>query len=217
MNFAILALAIAAGRGPGLEPGALYQQNYKATVEIFALDEKGPQKRASGFILQEDGKTYLVTARHVVESLENSRDLMFCAFSGECYAMPVPKADKGPDVFAIRLTAVPPGTKAVRLAREEPAVGARTYSIANPDLYNWVLSEGLVSRYYTAPAGAVLEDLRGYRFIMSTTPLYFGSSGSPLYNSSGEVVGVASWIDKKVRFTNFFTSLEDVRREVLSK
>jgi len=66
-----------------------------------------------------------------------------------------------------------------------PRIGERVYSVSQPGSLRWMLSEGIVAQ---------LEDIEGHTFIMATAPVYFGSSGGPLINNQGLVVGVTNSI-----------------------
>lgn len=66
-----------------------------------------------------------------------------------------------------------------------PRIGERVYSVSQPGNLRWMLSEGIVAQ---------LETIEGKTFIMATAPVYFGSSGGPLINNQGLVVGLTNSI-----------------------
>jgi tetratricopeptide (TPR) repeat protein len=72
--------------------------------------------------------------------------------------------------------------KPLTLAENPPAVGETVYAIGNPEGLEKTISQGLVS-------GSRLLD--GRQLLQITASLSHGSSGGPIFNSHGEVVGVA--------------------------
>lgn len=71
------------------------------------------------------------------------------------------------------------------------AVGDEVYAIGNPEGLEGTFSQGIIS------------SLRGNRYIQITAPISHGSSGGPVLNKSGKVVGVAVAILKDGQNLNF--------------
>src|SRR5574337_456772 len=66
-----------------------------------------------------------------------------------------------------------------------PSIGERVYTVSQPGRLIWMFSEGIISQ---------IESVEGRTFIMATPPIYMGSSGCPLIDNNGQVVGIADAI-----------------------
>ena len=71
---------------------------------------------------------------------------------------------------------------------EGGAVGADVTVISHPEGRFYSVSRGIISRYYTLRAG----DERGSFRMAITADFAKGSSGSPVFNQNGAVVGVVA-------------------------
>jgi S1-C subfamily serine protease len=77
-------------------------------------------------------------------------------------------------------------TPALELAgRELPAVGTKVYAIGNPQGLANTLSDGLVSGHQETPRLRI-------KMIQTTAPISPGSSGGPLFQPDGKVIGVTT-------------------------
>lgn len=77
---------------------------------------------------------------------------------------------------------------------DDNAVGDKVYAVGNPLGLEGTFSEGIVS---------VLRRAKGSTFIQITAPISPGSSGGPILNSRGEVVGVATATFSRGQNLNF--------------
>jgi S1-C subfamily serine protease len=66
-------------------------------------------------------------------------------------------------------------------------LGQIVYTMGNPGGLERIFSSGIISRL-------ILNNENGLEGIMATAPIFFGNSGGPLVNESGEVIGVTSAI-----------------------
>jgi S1-C subfamily serine protease len=64
-----------------------------------------------------------------------------------------------------------------------PLTGTRVYNIGLPGGLPWVLSEGIVS-------GTEFDDDNNLSAIISSTPIFYGSSGSALVSNDGYAIGI---------------------------
>jgi S1-C subfamily serine protease len=138
---------------------------------------------ASAFAITSDG--IIATNYHVVENKDGAT-LGAMDLSGKTYAVSeVLAASKSDDVAILRLK----GAKLtpLPLAGEAAPVGSAVNVISHPDGRYFTMTKGDVSRYYlsraknmTAPRMAITADYAK------------GSSGAPVLNAEGEVVGMVS-------------------------
>lgn len=192
-------------RGPAsgtttLSPEAIYTRACRGVVAIGKLhDCKSCGGRhvsvASGFAVG-DG-THVVTARHVLDDDEKLA-LGVMAIDGTVLAARGVAAASAPDDLA--LIRVDGGLEPLPVGRE-PEVGASVWVVSHPAGRHWLFSAGMVSRYSRSgparghddedePERSAEDDAR-VRVMTITAPFARGSSGGPVLDATGAVVGVA--------------------------
>ena len=138
---------------------------------------------ASAFAITSDG--VIATNYHVIEEKDGAT-LGAMDLSGKTYAVSeVLAASKADDVAILRLkgaTLTP-----LDLANKPAPVGMSINVISHPDGRYFTMTKGDVSRYYLSRAKNMVAPR------MAITADYAkGSSGAPVLNSEGEVVGMVS-------------------------
>lgn len=160
----------------------------------------------SGWIVSPDG--LVVTNHHVIQREAGHRMGIMTA-DGEVYAITeVVAADPVGDAVVVRIDTR--GRKLPFLALgASPDCGTEVSVVSHPVGRYWCLTEGVVSRFHRqqkatgdaipavdgdAPAGRQNRKAAGPKPVwMSITADYtIGSSGGPVFNASGEVVGMVS-------------------------
>ena len=144
--------------------------------------------RSTGaFALTADGA--IVTTYHVVDGLKpDERALVATSASGKVYVVKeILAANKLNDIAILQLQ-LPAGEKLQPAKIAEKAIpGEDVYAISHP-----------VGRFYTLTKGVVSRNAIMHRPNGSSKRLYItaefakGSSGSPIFNGRGEVVGIVS-------------------------
>lgn len=139
---------------------------------------------ASGFTISEDGLA--ITNHHVVE---NTNNLTLVAWTHDGRVVPVLEvlaSNEADDVALIRLGGDEPFT-ALPIARDAE-VGQRVHAITHPDGRFYYYSSGEVARFCMQP------QQRGpsVRRMQITADYARGSSGGPILNDLGQVVGMVS-------------------------
>ena len=139
---------------------------------------------SSGFMLSADG--VCATCYHVA-NIPSSATLI--AMTGDGRIVPVKEilaANPHTDVALLRLDGT--GFTPLPLDTEAP-VGSTVRVLSHPDDHFFTLSEGMVSRYVTLP----LERAPGeVTFMAVTADFGAGSSGAPVFNKRGGVVGMVN-------------------------
>ena len=150
-----------------------------AVVFIGNVDAQGQvQSIGSGFVVDPGGT--IVTNYHVIEG---ARDLQVKMKDGEIYdRVEVLDYDTRRDLAVIRVRAFKP-LPVVSLATGEVEVGEDAVAIGNPKGLEHTVSAGIVSAFRQA---------EGYRLIQISVPISPGSSGGPLFNLEGKVIGITS-------------------------
>jgi hypothetical protein len=159
------------------ELSGLFKAVSPSVVKITVYDKtRRPIKRGTGFFL---ASGVVVTNEHVISGG------VYITFDGSqgqrFYAQHIVGIDKRNDLAVLILPAEAE-TNSVDLAKREPEIGEKVFVVGNPKGLGWTLSEGIVSSYRNfKDAGLRLQ---------ITADISPGSSGSPVFNMEGDVVGV---------------------------
>jgi hypothetical protein len=150
-----------------------------AVVFIGNVDAGGQvQSIGSGFVVDPDG--LIVTNYHVIRG---AHALQIKMKDGEIYdRVEVVDHDERRDIAVLKIRAFKK-LPVLALAAEQPEPGEEAVAIGNPQGLEHTVSVGVVSAYRQA---------EGYRLMQISVPISPGSSGGPLFNIKGEVVGITS-------------------------
>lgn len=152
----------------------VYAKVAPSVVLIVVHDASGkPISQGSGFVI--DGNL-VITNAHVIRGgaafVQTGVAKVPCSLS---------RLDERADL-AVLLAAVPLTAPALRAAPANTPIGTRVYALGNPQGLERTITEGL----YTGP-----RDFNGVTLLQISAPISPGSSGGPVVDSSGLVVGVA--------------------------
>ncbi len=173
-----------------LEPAALYEHCRDGVVVIGKtyLCEKCSNLHvggASGFAISKDGK--IVTNHHVVESKGKYESLAVMTHDGKVYGVKEVLAANSKDDVAILQLADASNMKYLPLAKDCP-VGSRICVISHPRGQFYLFTQGTVSGYFLDKHGKNDKVKR-----MSVTADFgSGSSGGPILDEYGRVVGIVA-------------------------
>ncbi len=169
-----------------LPPDAVFVLASPAVVRVVIQDrQRRTVGSGSGFLVSTKG--LIATNYHVVEKAHAAHVVL--ADGAEVPVMGAAALDQEADVAIIK-AAGEIGARPLELAEGGlPPVGAKVYAIGSP-LGSFVntLSDGLVSGH--RETGTIPYFLRMPTMIQTTAPISHGSSGGPLLNADGKVVGV---------------------------
>ncbi|MBU2496389.1 MAG: trypsin-like peptidase domain-containing protein [Candidatus Omnitrophica bacterium] len=181
----------------------IYRENSKSTVVITNYDAKGkPIKLGSGFIVSSDGRT--VTNYHVIS---DARTIGVRVDGKEFTAEGLLHVDKANDLALLKINGR--NFSPVRIGNAENlTVGSRVYVISSPRGLENSLSEGLISAVRTMGSQKVVQ---------ITAPISPGSSGGPVFNESGEVIAVATYILKESQNVNFAIPISVIADKIAVK
>jgi S1-C subfamily serine protease len=183
---------------------AIHAATMPAVVKVTALNSKGDViKTGTGFLI-EDGM--IVTNYHVVEGATNVQITMCDGSDSECRK--IVALDQMRDL-AIFVPDTPPA-KSLRIADNTGhSEGERVAVIGNPLGFDGTISDGIVSANRT--------DGNGVDIIQITAPISHGSSGSPVVNARGEVLGIATMIFSGGQNLNFAVSACEITKVLKAK
>lgn len=138
----------------------------------------------TGFMVSEDG--VFATAYHVVDQPKNLNMLIMTGDGRIARVTEVLAANRRSDVALLR--AEGSGFAAAPLSTNAP-VGSPIWILSHPDDHFYTLSEGIVSRYYVQNFNRSKAKVN---MLAVTADFAKGSSGGPVFNEFGAVVGMVS-------------------------
>ena len=161
-------------------PEDIYKMAANSVVSIEAYnDAEGRSELASGFVLTSEGA--ILTNYHAIRGM--TRAVVRMPNLDAYDDVQVTAADRVRDLAMVKIKAV--NLVPLRLGRSAPVeIGETVYVLSNP-LHNFrnTLTQGIVSGR---------RQCEGYRTLQFSAAISKGSSGGPLLNANGEVVGVVA-------------------------
>ena len=174
-------------------------------VSIITSDKDGhPVAQGTGFLVTKDGR--IVTNYHVIKGASSAivklPDGAFYEVEG------VVASDQTRDLAIIK--AHGQNFHVVSLGNSDRVqVGEEVVAIGSPLSLESTVSSGIVSGIRN------IED-EGGKFLQVTAPISPGSSGGPLFNMAGEVVGITTLYLKGGENLNFAIPVNDAKKLLLA-
>ena len=156
------------------------------TTNIFGMTASASVS-GSGFVISEDG--YILTNYHVIEdAYSGGYEIKVVFYNGDSYTAEVKGFDRNNDIAVLKIEAE--GLNAAELGTSDSLfVGDTVYAVGNPlGELNYSMTSGMVSatdRLITTEEGTMTM----FQFDAAVNQ---GNSGGPVYNTSGQVVGVVT-------------------------
>jgi tetratricopeptide (TPR) repeat protein len=151
-----------------------------SAVAIETFDSRGEKlSRGSGFFVEADR---IVTNRHVLEGAYRAE-----VHSSTGAVFPVKgvlAVDAEGDIALLKIDAPTPPVRPLPLDKTSPQEGESVVVIGNPLGLEGSVTNGIVSAVRDIPTFG--------RIIQITAPISSGSSGSPVVNMQGQVIGLAT-------------------------
>lgn len=157
-------------------------------IETHSANRRGRSQGAgqgSGVIFRRDGQ--ILTNAHVVEGAQTVRVILA---DGRQFEAGVLGADRAQDIAEIRIGAR--NLPVAELSERPLKVGQLVVAVGNPYGLGWTVTSGVVSalnRELPNPRGGKLTGL-----IQTDAPINPGSSGGPLVDTQGRIVGITTAI-----------------------
>jgi S1-C subfamily serine protease len=185
LAFALMPAVPAAAQQPraalaAVTPRQIAADAHAALLMVHAMSADGDTLGiGSGFVVSADGM--FVTNYHVIEEAER---LSVSLLDGGKYdQVQLVAADPASDLALMKI----PGVTSLRPLRMgsdlRMEVGDKVYVMGNPLGMGGTFSDGMVSG---------LRPLEGVQMLQISAPISPGSSGGPVMNERGEVIGVAT-------------------------
>ena len=182
----------------------IFKLNNKAVVVVTAYDEKGNAiSQGSGFIVRRDGA--VVTNYHVISK---ARSIKVKAGDKVFDVEGLIFTDKENDLVILKARAK--NMPVVKLGVIEKAnIGEHIYVISSPVGLENTISDGLLS--------GIREIDEKRKILQITAPVSPGSSGGPVFNRNGEVIGVVTMLIKEAQNLNFAMPVKLIKDKIRSK
>lgn len=160
----------------------IYQNSVGSTVTVYTNNGFG-----SGFFIEQD---LIATNYHVIENAYNVN--VGFNNSGSKYNVSIVAADTYNDLALLRVSGI--SKKPLAISGEQIMPGEKIFVIGTPKGLQATISDGIVSG---------LRSDEGRDLIQITAPISPGSSGGPVFNKEGEVIGVCVMQYKDGQNLNF--------------
>lgn len=141
----------------------------------------------SGFIISPDG--YIVTSAHVVM---NQQNILVTLNNKQDLSATVIGIDDNTDIALLKISGE--SLPFVKISGNISQVGDWVAAVGSPYGFIGSLTAGVISSTTRQLANKIQEDGKSIIFLQTDVPTNPGSSGSPLFNLSGEVIGMSSLI-----------------------
>lgn len=100
-----------------------------------------------------------------------------------------------------------PAHEFAEVADEMPALGEKILCVGHPRGLYWSYVQGLVSAYRKSMPNMD----KGGPFVQVSAPVWFGNSGGGVFDTSGKLVGIASFITKAPN-TAFYIHADNIKK-----
>ncbi len=167
----------------------IFKVNNNAVVVIVGYDYAGnPISQGSGFIISKDGA--IVTNYHVI-----SKSVNFVVKAGReiLEVNGLISIDKDNDLVILKAKAE--NLSIVKLGNiYKTNIGEKIYVISSPEGFENTITEGIVSG---------IREVNNNMIFQISAPVSKGSSGGPVFNKNGEVIGIVTFLIKDAQNLNF--------------
>lgn len=171
---------------------SLIKRIQPAVATVITYDADGnPLGQGTGFFISRQG--HLITNYHVLEGFSTA---VIKTNNGRRFTIKgVVAQDAEADLIEVLVDISDTAVHALRVTEVVPPVGERVIVVGSPLGLSQTVSDGIVS---------AIRNIKGVgRIIQITAPISEGSSGSPVVNVRGEVVGVATLQFREGQNLNF--------------
>lgn len=161
----------------GQDAKEIASKTLNATVAIFIQDNSNQLKSLGSGVIIDDN--LIVTNFHVVDGSYNGY-IKLNNSDNQLKIEGFVNIDSKNDLALIKVSGVT--SKGIQINKSMVAIGESVYASGNPQGLTGTFSNGIVS---------AIRTLEGKELIQITAPISPGSSGGPVVNARGELIGIA--------------------------
>lgn len=185
----------------------IYKNAIKNTVAIFASSEDGSKVGTGMFV---SSKGYFVTNAHVIMDFDEDRNVVGisddifgeCGADGYKFDAEFVYANPENDLALLKID-IDEDVETVVFSDKETIPGEHVYAIGNNRGDGLCIVEGIVSDIH--------RKVGGVEYILISAPVTQGSSGGPVFNARGELIGVVKGSRTDERLMNYIIPVETVK------
>jgi hypothetical protein len=194
------SVVAAQSTAPRKDIPAIAKAAKEAIVTIVMADNDKPVSLGTGFLARPDGS--IITNYHVIQT--GTVAIVKFADGTTLRADGVLGADKVRDLAIIKIHGRTFRTLSFGNS-DQVEVGEEVVAIGNPKGYELTVSNGILS-------GIRNDEKAGGKFLQITVPITHGSSGGPLFNMAGTVIGITTLGFEGSGNLNFAIPINDAKR-----
>jgi S1-C subfamily serine protease/tetratricopeptide (TPR) repeat protein len=153
------------------------------------------QKHPENHLFPPFQNAYLLTNQHVIRSATNAVVKLYDGGTGGISDIIMENENLDIALVHCIIGVTPKPIPHLHISTEDTAIGERVYAIGSPEGLEASLSEGIIS--------GKREIVPGIVYIQTTAPISSGSSGGPLLNSTGKVIGITTASRREGQNLNF--------------
>lgn len=188
--------ALVFARPPSAEKIAAFKN---AVVIVTTYDDhEQPLLQGSGFFIS---PARVVTNLHVIERATTIR---IQTFAGKAFTVQtIIATDEGADLALLQMDASCVNATPLQIADKSPTEGEPIILVSNPQGSGWQVSPGAVGRIW--------QFINFGKRLQITAGVFPGSSGGPVLNQQGQVVGIAVMSMTSSDNLNFAVPVENLK------
>lgn len=175
---------------------------------MFGIPQVENQKQSSlgtGFILDSEG--YVLTNNHVIE---NGSEIIVIFNDKQRIPAKIVGRDRLMDLALLRLKTVPASLKPLQLGDSDKVrIGESAFAIGNPFGLQHTVTSGIISAKNRTIGIGPYDD-----FLQTDCSINFGNSGGPLFNLSGEVIGINTAINAQGQGLGFSIPINEAKEHL---
>tara|TARA_B100000963_G_scaffold340021_1_gene338258 strand:- start:5369 stop:6025 length:657 start_codon:yes stop_codon:yes gene_type:complete len=196
--------------------------------DIYSLNQKGvvivsgDSGYGTGIIISNRG--HVLTNYHVIKNNNNLEVALNYEYDLNEYTDYIHKVKvlkRNPEKDLALLQIINPITylHKVHISIKKPKVGSKVHAIGHPNLQPWSYTSGYISQilndyeWTNEPNGRK----RKANVYLTQTPVAEGSSGGPLLNQNGNLIGITTFGSHGNHFQNFAVTVDEILDFLLQK
>jgi len=168
-----------------------------ATTALHMLDKSSQVKSMGSGVILSDG--LVLTNFHVIDGA-NSGYVKLNHGSRKLVILGYTAVDKENDLAILKVAGV--DSTGIKISVTKPQVGDQIYVAGNPNGLQGTFSNGIVSS---------LRTIKGQDLVQITAPISPGSSGGPVVNAVGDIIGIAVGAYTDGQNLNFAVPADKIR------
>ncbi len=188
----LVLICVVTQSASALEPAEIYERWGGAVVTVI-----GPRGFGSGFVIPPSG--YVATSLHVVEGQDRLQVILGSGERRVVTSVRLRDDERDLAVLSIDSTGLP---RVVLGDSSTVRPGDRVVAIGTPEGFKHTVTEGIISQ---------VRRIDGITVLQTQTPISQGSSGGPLFNRDGEVVGINFAVWRRGQNLNFAVAVNELR------